>query len=67
MSLEKKSNYLDSCCNTSLVWKIEKKHKSNKQNGSQNKKGQATINKNLTQHSKTCGTPITNMSIGFAY
>jgi hypothetical protein len=37
MSLEKKSNYLDSCCNTSLVWKIEKKHKSNKQNGSQNK------------------------------
>ena len=24
-------------CNTSLVWKIEKKHKSNKQNGSQNK------------------------------
>ena len=25
MSLEKKSNYLDSCCNTSLVWKIEKK------------------------------------------
>ena len=35
--LEKKSNYLDSCCNTSLFWKIKKKHKSNKQNGSQNK------------------------------
>jgi hypothetical protein len=50
-----------------LVWKIEKKHKSNKQNGSQNKKGQATINKNLTQHSKPCGTAITDMSIGFAY
>jgi hypothetical protein len=32
MSLEKKSNYLDSCFNTSLVWNIEKKHKSNKQN-----------------------------------